>query len=124
MLVKLREHAARRREIAGRIVVLDREWDMNRAMETGVSLVALVGIGLAVLLHPWWLAMTGVGLLFLLQYAAQGRCLPATGLRRLGYRTRAEIDREKYALKAMRGDFEAVPLSADRATRALDAVKK
>ena len=123
-MTKLREHAGRRREIAGRIIALDREWDMSRALETGVSLVALVGMVLAVSLHSWWLAMAAVGLLFLLQYAAQGRCLPAAGLRRLGYRTRAEIDREKYALKAMRGDFEAVPLSADRATRALDAVKK
>jgi hypothetical protein len=35
-------------------------------------------------------------------------------LRRLGVRTRSEIDREKFALKALRGDFKNVDLP-DRA---------
>ena len=42
---------------------------------------------------------------FLLQHAISGWCPPVPLLRRLGYRTSAEIHRERYALKALRGDF-------------------
>jgi hypothetical protein len=42
-------------------------------------------------------------------------------MRRLGVRTRKEIDREKYALKVLRGDFERVE-SLPRAEAALQAV--
>ena len=42
---------------------------------------------------------------FFLQHALQGWCPPIPLLRRLGVRTQAEIDAEKYALKALRGDF-------------------
>jgi hypothetical protein len=33
---------------------------------------------------------------------------PASGVRKMGVRTQREINREKYALKALRGDFEHV----------------
>jgi hypothetical protein len=46
-----------------------------------------------------------VVLTFLFQHAVQGWCPPLPVLRRLGVRTRKEIDRERYALKALRGDF-------------------
>ena len=42
---------------------------------------------------------------FLLQQAVQGRCPPVPLFRRLGFRTASEIDHERYALKALRGDF-------------------
>ena len=45
--------------------------------------------------------MTG----FLFQHATQGWCPPVPLFRKLGVRTRSEIDREKYALKILRGDF-------------------
>lgn len=47
--------------------------------------------------------MTG----FLFQHAIQGWCPPLPILRRLGFRTAEEINQERYALKALRGDFEA-----------------
>jgi hypothetical protein len=48
--------------------------------------------------------------------------------RRLGVRTAGEIDRERYALKALRGDFDRIAPSGagdgrSRARRALDAVR-
>jgi hypothetical protein len=43
---------------------------------------------------------------FLLQHAIQGWCPPVPILRRLGFRTADEINRERYALKALRGDFK------------------
>jgi hypothetical protein len=35
--------------------------------------------------------------------------------RRLGFRTASEIDRERYALKALRGDFEELPVNFGQA---------
>lgn len=121
---RLREHATRRREIAARIVILEREWDLDRMLAMSLAIAALAGTILAVTVGAYWVALTIFSLVFLLQHAVQGWCPPTVVLRRFGYRTRREIDREKYALKAIRGDFEAVPLSADRAARALDAVWK
>jgi hypothetical protein len=45
---------------------------------------------------------------FFLQHALQGWCPPIPLLRRLGVRTQAEIDGERFALKALRGDFRHV----------------
>ena len=43
-----------------------------------------------------------------LQHAVQGWCPPLAVWRRLGVRTQSEIDEERYALKALRGDFRDV----------------
>lgn len=63
---------------------------------------------------------------FLLQHALQGWCPPLPVFRRLGFRTQAEIERERYALKALRGDFdkvtEAMQPHKDRTAAALAAV--
>jgi len=63
---------------------------------------------------------------FLLQHALQGWCPPLPVFRRLGFRTQAEMERERYALKALRGDFEKVTESMqphkERTAAALAAV--
>jgi hypothetical protein len=65
---------------------------------------------------------------FLLQHALQGWCPPVPVFRRLGVRTAAEIDRERYALKALRGDFRRLDVvqpganPSRRAEAALQAV--
>ena len=46
---------------------------------------------------------------FLLVHAVWGWCPPTPILRRLGLRTRAEIDYDRYALKNLRGDFTSLP---------------
>ncbi len=60
---------------------------------------------------------------FLFQHAVQGWCPPVPVLRRLGFRTTYEIDRERYALKALRGDFDGVAQARDKAGAALQAVR-
>ena len=42
-----------------------------------------------------------------MQHALQGWCPTVPEFRRIGVRTAKEINREKYALKAMRGDFDS-----------------
>ena len=83
-----------------RIGALDREWDVERVVEVNASTLALSGLVLGVTVNKKWLLVPGVVLSFLLQHGLQGWCPPLPLLRRLGIRTRGEIDREKYALKA------------------------
>ena len=108
-------------EITQRIDELDREWDMERLLETNASAIAFAGLALAVTHSKKWLIVPGIVLPFLFQHAVQGWCPPVPLFRRLGVRTREEIDREKYALKVLRGDFEKTE-SLPRAETALAAV--
>ena len=82
-----------------RISALDHEWDVERVLEVNASTLALSGLALGVTVNKKWLVVPGVVLSFLLQHGLQGWCPPLPILRRLGVRTRGEIDREKYALK-------------------------
>jgi hypothetical protein len=95
-------------ELSLRIAELDRAWDIERVLETNASVVALVGVGLAATCGRRWLMLTGGVLGFLLLHGTQGWCPPLPVLRRLGVRTRGEIDRERFALKFLRGDFDGV----------------
>lgn len=84
-----------------RIQELDEEWDVERVLEVNASTLALSGLVLGLTVNRKWLALPAVVLTFLLQHGVQGWCPPLPILRRLGVRTRGEIDREKYALKAL-----------------------
>ncbi|MFT0546226.1 hypothetical protein ACMHYO_07730 [Allopusillimonas ginsengisoli] len=86
--------------IRRRIHGLDEEWDVERVLEVNASTLALTGLVLGMAVNRKWLYLTGGVLTFLLQHGLQGWCPPLPVLRRLGIRTRGEIDREKYALKA------------------------
>ena len=117
-----------REEITNRIRELDREWDMERLLETNASALAFCGIALAATHSRRWLIVPGIVSAFLFQHAVQGWCPPVPLFRRLGVRTRKEIDRERYALKALRGDFKEVSRfneeeASRRAQSALDAVR-
>jgi hypothetical protein len=122
MRERVEAYAARgEAEITRRIEELDREWDMERLLETNASALAGLGVGLAAATGSRkWLILPGVVLSFLFQHAVQGWCPPVPVFRRMGVRTRKEIDREKYALKALRGDFDGLGAGGgqDRAARA------
>ena len=107
--------------LASRIQELEREWDIERYLETLAPTLSLTGIALAARGDWRWLVAPAVVLSFLLQHAVQGWCPPIPVLRRMGVRTRKEIERERYALKALRGDFGDVRGrdAADAADRAL-----
>ncbi|MDO9106977.1 MAG: hypothetical protein Q7U57_18720 [Methylovulum sp.] len=87
-------------ETLERIQTLDKEWDIERLLEVNASTLALTGLILGLTANRKWLLLPGIVLPFLLQHGLQGWCPPLPLLRRLGVRTRGEIDREKYALKA------------------------
>ena len=106
----VRFHGSRpENEIAGRISDLDNEWSMERTLETNAAILALAGVVLGLTMSRKWLFVSAAVSGFLLQHAITGWCPPVPLFRRFGVRTRGEIDREKFALKAMRGDFKDVP---------------
>ena len=91
-----------------RIDELDREWDVERWLMANAATIAGASVLLAAFHSRKWLVLTGAVSTFLLQHSIQGWCPPLTIFRALGIRTRKEIDREKFALKAVRGDFATV----------------
>jgi DNA-binding Lrp family transcriptional regulator len=93
-------------ELSERIERLERESDVERALEINAATLALSGLALGVLVNRKLLAIPAVVLAFLLQHGIQGWCPPLPVLRKLGFRSRQEIDAEKYAAKALRGDFD------------------
>ncbi|HRO15521.1 MAG TPA: hypothetical protein PLL33_10845 [Paracoccus sp. (in: a-proteobacteria)] len=101
-LVHLAAHPGR---IGARLKELDREWDIERALETNASALAFAGVALGAAVDRRWLVLPALVTGFLFQHATQGWCPPLPVLRRLGFRTQAEIEAERHALKALRGDF-------------------
>lgn len=94
--------------IERRLEELDREWDIERALEANAASVSLVGLGFGTFVNRRFFALPVIVAGFLLQHALQGWCPPLPVLRRLGYRTQSEIEQERYALKILRGDFREV----------------
>lgn len=88
-----------------RLRVLEREWDIDRIIETEAPIAGLVGIALGVLANRRLLVVPGVIAAMMCLFATTGRYPLSPILRRMGVRTANEIQRERYALKALRGDF-------------------
>lgn len=123
--VNVHYYALHPEQIEQRLRELDHEWDIERVLEANAATLALTGTALGLLRHRAFLllplAVTG----FLLQHALQGWCPPVMFFRRRGVRTASEIESERAALKALRGDFAAVermPNAAERAHSAFQAV--
>jgi hypothetical protein len=100
--------SAGRAAIQQRLTELDEEWDIERCLETMAPTLTLIGLTLGLSYDRRWLALPLVIQSFFLQHAVQGWCPPIPILRRLGVRTSDEIAAERYALKAIRGDFRDV----------------
>src|SRR4051794_3972709 len=100
--------------ISRQIQELEDEWDIERWLETNASALAFTGVVLGLLVNKKFFAIPCLVLPSLFQHAVQGWCPPVPLFRRKGVRTRREIDAEKYALKALRGDFLEVGSNGDR----------
>ncbi|HEY0900271.1 MAG TPA: hypothetical protein VGD90_13120 [Sphingobacteriaceae bacterium] len=91
--------------ISQRIEELEKEWYMDRTLITNASALAGMGLILGATVSKRWFILPGVVMTFLLQHGLQGWCPPLPLFRKLGIRSFKEIDRERYALKILRGDF-------------------
>ncbi|WP_299700394.1 hypothetical protein [uncultured Pontibacter sp.] len=109
-------------EISERIRELDQEWSVERTLQVNAATLALSGTLLGAFVNKRWFLMPGIVTTFLLQHGIQGWCPPLPIMRGLGIRSRREIDEERYALKALRGDFDDIsPKSSP--TQILDTVR-
>ena len=119
----LEEHlAGGRQAIDERLSALDREYGVERALEAGAAAITVAGTALGAFVNRRFLILPAVVAGFLVQHAIQGRCLPHAALRALGFRTAHEIEEERYALKAARGDFVGL-VGRREAGSLLDAVR-
>lgn len=124
-----RLEGAPRDVIERRLRSLEGEWDIERVLQLNASVLALSGLALGKYVDRRFLALPALVFSFFAQHALQGWCPPIPVFRRLGVRTAREIERERYAIKAMRGDFDDVPLAGSvepeqRARTALRAVDR
>ena len=110
--------------IERRLQELDAEWDIERTLEANAATAVLVGLTLGATVDRRWFCFPAVVAGFLLQHALQGWCPPLPVFRRLGIRTSYEIDYERYALKALRGDFKSSGRKNLAPSTALDAAEK
>ena len=111
-------------KIDKRLRQLDEEWDVERVLETNASALAFLGTALGFFVHPYWLALPALVTAFLFQHALQGWCPPVPILRRMGFRTSYEIEEERQALKAVRGDYSSVAANQDPARAAVQAAAR
>ncbi|HEX2958823.1 MAG TPA: hypothetical protein VHO70_18455 [Chitinispirillaceae bacterium] len=95
-------------QIDARIDEMNDEWTIEQTLQTNASILALSGLFAGIFGRKIWLLLPLVVLGFLLQHAIQGWCPPVVLFRRLGFRTSEEINRERNALCALRGDFDPV----------------
>ena len=118
--------------ISRRIHELQEEWSIERWLELNVATIGLSTVILALTNNRKWALVTCGALGMFLMHALQGFDPPLPLLRSLAAdpAPSGEIDREMYALKALRGDFASIPENFDGrersepAKRAADAVSR
>lgn len=92
--------------IDARLRALDREWDIERVTALSAAIDAALTLALGARKGPrWWkwgLAFLSAALL---AHVAVGQCPSLPLYRKVGFRTPREIEEERFALKAARGDF-------------------
>ena len=98
-------YASHLEQIPERLAELDREWDTERMLQINSAALSLIGLALA-RKSPKWLALPIAVQGFFLQHGIQGWCPPLPLIRRAGIRTAREIEIERHALKALRGDYQ------------------
>jgi len=103
----LRYQASRPDEVPARLAEVDREWDIERALQANAAAVSLIGLALTALVDRRFLLLP-VGVAgFLMQHAIQGWCPPVPLLRRLGFRTSAEICEGRCGLKMLGSEYRS-----------------
>ena len=96
--------------VVQRLAELDREWDIDRVLMANFAIVGgtAYGVGLSRFARrPWfgrrrtgWLYFFGAQLGFMLLHATVGWCPPVVVWRRMGVRTKSEIEVERNLLLA------------------------
>jgi hypothetical protein len=99
--------------IEQRLTQLGQEWTTGRMVKVTTAVAILVGLTLTYFVSIWWLSLPVVVGLLLIQYAFSRVSLLTFLFRSLGFRSSLEIEHERLALKALRGDFRHIPTVMD-----------
>lgn len=92
--------------IGRRLKELDAEWDIDRTIELEAAGTIMTGLGLGMAKDKKWFLLPLFASSMLLLYSGRGTYPMLPVFRRLGFRSSKEIAQERYALKALRGDFD------------------
>jgi len=104
-----------------RLAELDREWDVERMIEVEAPTMSLLGLLLGITVNRKLLAIPLFAQSMVLLHSLQGWYPLLPLFRRMGIRTEREIAVERYALKAIRGDFKEI--GRDQPKRALQVAE-
>ena len=99
--------------VEDRLRQIEREWSAGRVTKVVVAFAVLGGMGLGLALGGWWYAMPVIAGLFLLQYLFTRTSWLGRVFQEMGFRSGQAIDEERFALKALRGDFRLLPTLHD-----------
>jgi hypothetical protein len=124
MMKRVWEYAKKsREEISARIAELEREWDVERVLETAAGALSLVGVLMGVTRGRRWLLLPAGVLASMLQHSLTRKSCAVQLIRTAGVRTRREIESEKYALRMLRGDFDKMQAASEETHRAIEALR-
>ncbi|HAQ06088.1 MAG TPA: DUF2892 domain-containing protein [Bacillus bacterium] len=88
-------------DIEARIKDLDYEWDTERILELNFAVIILLTVFSGLFKSKIWLVISFFASVFMVQHSLQGWCPPLPVIRKLGFRTAAEIFEEKEAMQEM-----------------------
>lgn len=98
-------HAAHPDQIEDRIGELDDEWAAEDVFSASLLGASVLGVVLSKTKNKLWSALPVAAAFMKMKNVGQHNPPGLAFFRRAGFRTRDEIKQEKYALKALRGDF-------------------
>lgn len=90
-----------------RLAELDREWNTERLIETEAPLMIGLGITLGLARNRSWFGVSALAAGMVILHNLQGWYPLLPVFRRLGIRSQNEIEQERNALRALRGDHRA-----------------
>lgn len=108
-------HAAHPEQIDERLAELEDEWCAEDVYRTALLGAGATGALLSKVRSRLWAVLPIAAVFLRFQNLRQDNPPGLAFVRRAGFRTRDEIEQEKYALKALRGDFAEVEGKRDDA---------
>lgn len=103
----LHEYAHKgKKVISERLTELNSEWDVERTLLLNAAVISLTGAFLGAFVNKKWFILSAVAGFVMAEEAITGWSPPSAIMKKLGKRTREEIQRERTGLKAFKGDFK------------------
>ena len=99
--------------IEQRLESLSWEWSSGRLAKIAIGFVILTGAVLSVYVSPWFMIVPALGGMLLVQFFFAPKSWVGEIFHSMGYRRRDEIEQERLALRALRGDFRNIPTIRD-----------